>query len=269
MTQAQLVDQWADGDAYEAFMGRWSRLLAREVVAGLGWPAGLRWLDVGCGTGALSQAVLEGAAPAGLVGVDRSPAYVEHARGRVDDPRARFQVEDAQALPFGSGSFDVAVSGLVLNFVPEPGRMLAEMRRAVRPGGWLAVYVWDYAGGMEFLRRFWDAAVALDPRAAALDEGARFPVCHREGLRRVVEEAGLGSVEVRPVEVPTRFSSFGEFWAPFLGGQGPAPSYVRSLDETGLDRLRERLRNSLPADADGAIRLRARAWLARASDGER
>lgn len=262
MTHAQLSAQWADGDAYEAFMGRWSRVLAHEVLARLANSDGLRWLDVGCGTGALSQAILQRAAPTELLGVDRSPRYVAHARGTINDRRVRFEVADAQAHPFRDGSFDVAISGLVLNFIPEPERMLAEMRRVVRPGGRVAVYVWDYAAGMEFLRRFWDVAVALDPLAAPLDEGVRFPICEPERLSRSFQAAGCVSVEVRPAKIPTRFASFEEYWTPFLGGQGPAPSYVRTLDDAGRTRLREQLQRALSDVKDGTIQLSARAWVA-------
>lgn len=258
-----LHDAWADGDAYEAFMGRWSRAAAERFVSWLRQPPGLRWLDVGCGTGALSDVVLRHADPRELVGIDRSEAYVETARGRSGDPRARFDTGDAQALPAGDAGFDVAVSGLVLNFVPEPEGMLREMARAVRPGGSVAVYVWDYADGMELLRRFWDAAVALDPEASELDEGRRFGICRPEALEQAFADTGLAGVEISSVEVPTRFGSFEEYWNPFFGGQGPAPGYARALGDAPRARLRRRLEADLASGPDGAIELRARAWAAR------
>jgi SAM-dependent methyltransferase len=125
------------------------------------------------------------------------------------------------------------VSGLVLNFVPDPALAAREMTRVARPGGRVAAYVWDYAGRMELIRHFWDAAAALDPAAAELDEGRRFGLCQPEPLGRLFRDAGLADVGVRPIEVATRFRDFDDYWDPFLGGQGPAPGYAMSLDEPG------------------------------------
>jgi SAM-dependent methyltransferase len=221
------------------------------------------WLDVGCGTGALAQSIVERAAPAAVVGVDRSEGFVASARRRVGDPRARFEIGDAQALPVASGSFDAVVSGLVLNFVPEPPRMLSEMTRATRAGGTVALYVWDYAGTMEIMRRFWDAAKAIDPAAAALDEGARFPMCAPASLAALFGGAGLAEIATFAIDVPTVFRDFEDYWSPFLGGQGPAPGYAVSLPEKRRDELRERIRAGMPVGPDGSIRLTARAWAAR------
>ena len=257
-------DVWASGDAYEPYVGRWSRLVAREFLAWLGLPPDLRWLDVGSGTGALSQVILETAAPREVVGVDQSAGYVAYARERLADPRVRLRVADAQALPFARPEFDAAVSGLVLNFVPAQARALAEMRRAVRPGGAVAVYVWDYAGQMQLMRRFWDAAVALDPAAAELDEGRRFPVCRPEPLAALFQQAGLRDVQGRAIDVPTVFRDFDDYWSPFLGGQAPAPGYCMSLPEDRRAALREHIRAGLPIRADGSIHLIARAWAVKA-----
>ncbi|HEV2892287.1 MAG TPA: SAM-dependent methyltransferase, partial [Actinomycetota bacterium] len=151
----------------------------------------------------------------------------------------------------------------VLNFVPDPALAVREMTRVARPGGPVAAYVWDYAGRMELIRHFWDAAAALDPAAAALDEGRRFGVCQPEPLARLFRDAGLAEVDVRPIEVPTRFRDFDDYWGPFLGGQGPAPGYALSLDEPRRAALREELRRRLPFAADGSIPLVARAWAGR------
>jgi SAM-dependent methyltransferase len=181
----------------------------------------------------------------------------------VPDRRAAFVVADARALPQPARSVDVVVSGLALNFIPQPEIALAEMTRVARPGGTVALYVWDYAGRMELVRRFWDAAVALDPRASALDEGRRFPICHPAALEAHLRGAGLLEVESRAIEVPTRFRDFDDYWSPFLGGQGPAPGYAMGLDEDRRSALRERIRRSLPIAADGSIALVARAWAVR------
>ncbi len=256
-------DTWARGDSYESYVGRWSRPVARELLGCLRVPDGREWLDVGCGTGALAQTILECAAPAAVVGVDRSERFVADARRRIGDPRARFEVGDAQALPVAGGAFDAVVSGLVLNFVPEPPRMLAEMTRAARAGGTVALYVWDYAGAMEMMRRFWDAATAIDPAAVALDEGVRFPMCAPGRLATLFGDAGLAEVATFAIDVPTVFRDFDDYWSPFLGGQGPAPGYAMSLPEELRDELRERIRADMPVDPDGSIRLTARAWAAR------
>jgi SAM-dependent methyltransferase len=254
------LEQWSAAEQYEPFMGRWSRLLAGEVLEWLDPPAGQRWLDVGCGTGAASAAVLARATPSSLVGVDPSAAYVAAAAARLDG--ATFQVGDAAALPVPDSSVDRVIAGLVLNFVPDAVTAVREMRRVLVPGGRAAAYVWDHATGMQMLRRFWDAAVAEDPAAAALDEGARFAICQAGGLQQCFTEAGLGDLDARPIEIATVFRDFDDYWTPFLGGQGPAPNYVASLSQDAQESLRNRLQATLPAEPDGTIRLNARAWAA-------
>ena len=257
------VEVWAAGDAYEPYIGRWSRLVAADFLAWLAPAAGGRWLDVGCGTGALGAAALAAADPAALVGVDPSAGFLAHARTRLDDRRARFVVADARRLPLADASFDAVVSGLVLNFVPDPAAAATEMARVARPGGRVAAYVWDYAEGMELIRRFWDAAADLDPAAAALDEGRRFPLCRPEPLAALFGDAGLDRVTVRPVQVPTVFAGFDDYWTPFLGGTGTAPAYVSSLSDDHRAALRGLLRARLPTADDGSIHLTARAWAVR------
>ncbi|KAB2910978.1 MAG: methyltransferase domain-containing protein [Hyphomicrobiaceae bacterium] len=254
----RLSDTWAAGDRYEPYVGRWSRLVAREFLAWLAIPAGKRWLDVGCGTGALSQTILDGGQPAEVVGVDLSEGFLGFARMRA--PQAQFRAGDAQALPFEDNRFDAAVSGLVINFVPDPSKAAAEMCRVVGMGGTAAAYVWDYAGDMQLMRHFWDAAVALDPAARALDEGPRFPLCHPDALLALWSSAGLEQPRVRAIDVPTVFKDFDDYWSPFLGGQGPAPTYCMSLTEDRREQLRRRLMDALPIEADGRIALRARAF---------
>jgi SAM-dependent methyltransferase len=257
------MNQWASGAAYEPYVGRWSRLVARDFLSWLEVPAGSRWLDVGCGTGALTQTILEDTNPTKVQAIDLSPDYVAYARAQTPDPRASFQTGSAESLPYEADRFDAAVSGLVLNFVPRPGQALAEMARVARPGATIALYVWDYADRMQLMRHFWDAAVALDPDAQALDEGRRFPICHPEPLQQLFQQAGLHDVSVRPIDVPTVFRDFDDYWSPFLGGQGPAPSYAMSLTEDQRVALRERIRSTLPIAPDGLISLIARAWAIR------
>ena len=255
-------DVWASGDAYEPYVGRWSRLVAREFVDWLGVAAGRRWLDVGCGTGALCQTILERAAPQSLLGIDPSDGFIAHARRALGDA-AEFRVGDAQSLPVDDRTFDAVVSGLVINFVPDMPKAMAEMARVTRPGGTVAAYVWDYAGEMQMMRRFWDAAVALDPAALTKDEGRRFPMCRPEPLADLLNGVGLANVEVRAIDVLTVFKDFDDYWTPFLGGQAPAPGYCMSLSEDGRAALRERIRGALPVRDDGNIPMIARAWAAR------
>jgi trans-aconitate methyltransferase len=237
--------------------------VAAEFLAWLALPEEGQWLDVGCGTGALSEALLLRCNPRRIKGLDRSEGYVETIRSRIRDPRAEFEVGDAQALPEAAGAYDGAFSGLVLNFVSQPGRMISEMVRSVRTGGTVALYVWDYAEKMQLIRTFWDSAAALDPAAVDLDEGRRFPVCNPGRLGELFREAGLQRVETRSIDIPTVFKNFDDFWSPFLGGQGPAPGYAMSLNEEKRAKLRERIRSSLPIAAGGTIPLVARAWAVR------
>jgi SAM-dependent methyltransferase len=265
VTRSGPGEAWSSGDAYDGYVGRWSRVVAHDFVAWLKAAPGGRWLDVGTGTGALSAAVFERAAPVEVVGVDRSAEYVAAARRRLPHPRARFEVGDAgesDALMRGA-PFDVAVAGLVLNFLPDPAATVGAMRRAVRPGGTVAAYVWDYAGRMEMMRCFWDAAGRLDRAAGDLDEGRRFPLCDPEPLAALWSSAGLGSVATTAIDAPTRFADFGDYWAPFLGGQGPAPGYVMSLPDERRVALRDAVRAALPVAPDGSISLVARAWAVR------
>ncbi len=262
MSAARPDDAWNSGDPYERYVGRWSHLVAGPFLAWLDLAPSLRWLEVGCGTGALTQAILEQCRPAKLAAIDPSAGFLATARSRIGN-RATFHEASALEIPLQAAEADVVVSGLVLNFVPNTALGLAEMRRVVGPGGTIAAYVWDYAGKMELMRHFWDAAVELDPKVRDLDEGVRFPLCQPVALERAFREANLVAVEVVPIDVPTRFRDFDDYWAPFLGGQGPAPAYAMSLDEASRDRLRDRIRKRLPSRSDGSIPLVARAWAVR------
>jgi SAM-dependent methyltransferase len=257
-------DKWTSGPAYDAWMGRWSQLLADDFLDWLSVPPGARWLDVCCGTGVLSQTIAKRCSPASVHGVDAAPTQIAFAREHRAHANVTFDVADAMALPFEEHRFDVAVSGLGLNFIPTPERALGEMRRVTRPGGTIAAYFWDYQQGARFVREFWDAALQFDPEALAFDQGRRFAFCTPEGLRRFFETANLEQVAVRALDIETRFSGFDDYWEPFLTGQGSAPHYLASRSEQVRDAIRERLRASLPANADGAIVLPARAWAVRA-----
>jgi ubiquinone/menaquinone biosynthesis C-methylase UbiE len=262
--ETDMKDQWESGDPYEYFMGRWSRLVGQSFINWLSAKPEKKWLDVGCGTGALSEAVLSSKNPSALVALDQSEGFVNSVQQRLGKS-AHCEVGDAMDLSFQDSSFDYVISGLVLNFIPEPEKALREMKRVISPDGVVAVYIWDYSGKMEFLKYFWDAVVVLDPAASGLHEGTRFPDANAEGLYRLFEKAEFANTKVDSLEIETNFNNFDDYWKPFLGGQGPAPTYVLSLSESDRRRLRDTLHDSLPIQEDGSIPMIARAWAAKSA----
>ena len=244
-------------------MGRWSRRLAAKFVSWLHVPAGVHWLDVGCGTGALTHAVCKIAAPASVVGCDPSEPFIRYAREHQADARCSFVIAGIGALPTRPDGFGSVTSSFAVNFFPKPEPAVAEMKSVTGRGGVVSACVWDYAGRMEFLRRFWDAAVSLDPKARELDEGRRFPVCQPDALEKLFRKAELRGVTCDRIEIATEFANFDAYWKPFLGGTGPAPTYVASLDEKRRSALAAKLDQTLPRQSGGAIALTARAWVVR------
>jgi SAM-dependent methyltransferase len=264
MTNADAGAVWfQNGDAYEGYVGRWSRPVGRLFLKWLQLPGALAWVDVGSGTGALTQLVVENAAPRSVIGVEPSAGYMAFARSRVSDARVEFRPGNAQELALDAASVDAAVSGLVLNFVPDKEAAMHEMRRVVRPGGTIAAYVWDYAGEMQLMRRFWDAVAAVFPADAGKDEGHGFTICNPVALTGLFESSGLVDVETTALDTPTVFRDFDDYWGPFLRGQGPAGAYAVSLPDDDRERLRRHLDSSLPRNADGSISMTARAWAVR------
>lgn len=261
--------QWSSSAAYEAYVGRWSRAVATEFLDWLAIPDGRRWLDVGCGTGVLTAAILGRADPLSVVGVDPSEPFLARAREAVTDPRASFRVGTATETGMDDEEVDVVVAGLVLNFVPHVPTALAETQRVVIPGGTVAGYVWDYAEGMEFIRAFWDAAVRLDEAAREFDQARRYPITAPEPLEAAFTTGGFASVNVRPIEIPTVFADFDDLWLPFLGGTGGAPTYLASLEPGARETLREEFRSSVQIEPDGSIHMSARAWAVRGRSPER
>jgi len=262
--QNRVSDTWERGSPYEQYVGRWSRQVAPLFLSWLNVPSSQRWLDVGCGTGALCAAIMDGCSPSAVAGVEPSEGFLKTAKENLAGRAVLYQ-GSATAIPLGDASVDVVVSGLVLNFVQDPRAALLEMSRVTGKGGTIGAYVWDYAGKMELMRFFWDAAIEFDEDATKLDEGVRFALCHPETLGTLFTSAGLGEIDVEAIDIPTPFASFDDYWRPFLGGQGPAPAYAMSLDETARVRLRDRIRERLPTAADGSISLTARAWAVRAN----
>jgi SAM-dependent methyltransferase len=263
MNQKQISDTWERGNPYEQYIGRWSRQIAARFLSWIDCNAGLRWLDVGCGAGALCAAIVDHCAPILVAGIEPSAGFLKTARENLTGKMALSQ-STATAIPLASSSVDVVVSGLVLNFLSDPHAALIEMARVTHQGGIIGAYVWDYAGKMEIIRLFWDIAIELDPDAAKLDEGTRFPQCNPESLQTLFAGTGLSEIKVAPIEMQAMFTSFNDYWQPFLGGQGPAPAYTMSLDDQARARLRDHLRKRLPMLPDGSISLNARAWAIRA-----
>lgn len=251
---------WGASDAYERYMGRWSRRIAPLFTDWLDLAPGARWIDVGCGTGVLTSTILDRCEPAEVVGVDSSETFLNSARAALPHQHTSFIQGDAQAIAQPDDSFDAAVSGLVLNFVPDKEAAVREMARVAKRGGTVGLYVWDYAGHMQVMRTFFDVATSLDPQASDYDDGVKAPICRPGPLKQLFERVGLGDVEVRAIDIPAAFPHFNDYWMPFLGGTGSAPKYCTSLDDTARDRLRQELQQRLPTGPEGEILLAIRAW---------
>jgi SAM-dependent methyltransferase len=258
----RLTASAVSGEAYEPLTGRWSRLIAPRFVRWLDVSRHARWIDVGCGTGALIESILASEDPAEVVGVDPSSSFIAYARRHIGDPRVRYEVGDARSLPVASRQYDAVVAGLVLNHIPalDLHSSVAEMARAARPGGIVGAYVWDYAGGMEPRVRFWEAATAVEPAARNWDERSRYPLCHPDQLKRLFVSARLNAVETISIEVEAQFSSFDDYWQPFLAGYGVASDFLATQPDATRDAIRDRLRDSLPVKRGSPLTLGIRAW---------
>src|ERR1035441_7182707 len=262
--QDRQPNMFGDAEAYDQFMGRWSRLVAPRLVDFTNLPERGRMLDVGSGTGSLAFAIAEGKRRARVLGIDPSQEYVAYAMSRNPFPdRASFEVGDAQQLHFPDASFDAALSLLVFNFIPDPKKALLELRRVTKPRGKLSAAVWDYGSGMRMLRTFWDAAVHIDPGAEKLDE-KRMPLCRAGELAALWRQGGLENVREQSIDISMRFESLADYWDPFLLGQGPAGSYVRRLDRDKLQALRNEVKLRLRLSAENKpLVLPARVWSVR------
>jgi SAM-dependent methyltransferase len=240
------------GDAYDRFMGRYSRLLAPQLADFAGVSAGERALDVGSGPGALTAVLVERLGAQDVTAVDPSAPFVDALRERL--PGVEASQAPAEDLPFGDGEFDVALAQLVVHFMQDPVAGLREMARVTKPGGVVAACVWDHAGERTPLAVFWTAARDLDP--GARDESGLAGA--REGhLGELMREAGLTEIEETLLEVPFGPATFDEWWEPFMLGIGPAGEYATSLEPGALAALRDRARELLPEAP------RACAWTAR------
>jgi SAM-dependent methyltransferase len=251
-------DLWSNTDAYENYMGRWSQKVAPLFLQWLDAPTDSSWVDIGCGTGGLTELIARTCKPSSVLGVDTAEGFIEVARSRVKN--AEFRVGSADNLGLPNDSIDYAVSGLVLNFVPDPNAAIEEMVSVVRPGGSVALYVWDYAGHMQIMRYFFDTAILFDAHSADFDDGIKAPICRPLALKEVFVSAGLTNVSVHALDITTPFENFDDYWSPFLGGVGSAPKYCVSLDESVRNKIKEAIKEKLPTGPEGEILLAARAW---------
>ena len=254
-------DLWGNTDAYENYMGRWSQKVAPLFLQWLDVLTDSSWVDIGCGTGGLTELIARTCKPSSVLGVDTAEGFIEVARSRVKN--AEFRVGSADNLGFPSDSIDFAVSGLVLNFIPDPYAALTEMVRVVRPGGSVALYVWDYAGHMQIMRYFFDTAILFDARSAEFDDGIKAPICRPLALKEAFVSTGLKDISVNALDITTSFDNFDDYWSPFLGGVGSAPKYCVSLDESIRNKIKVAIKEKLPMGPDGEILLAARAWAIR------
>jgi SAM-dependent methyltransferase len=245
-------------------MGKWSRISGRHFIDWLSLPASVRWLDVGCGTGAFSEVILEFAQPGELIGVDTADAHVSHAESQIADDRASFRVGSALELPFNDNEFDIAASAYVLNFVPDKLKMVSEMNRVVRPGGTVAVSVWDHAGRREIGYHFWQVVERRDPEAyATAARGAGWDSTSREAVCGLFEKAGLSQIDSTLIDIEVSFEDFEDYWSANTGFTSSLGRYANDLAPEECEDLKRELENFLPTDSDRQIRYRSHAWAVR------
>jgi ubiquinone/menaquinone biosynthesis C-methylase UbiE len=239
-----------DGEAYERLMGRWSRLVGEVFLDWLDIPKGLRWLDVGCGNGAFTEAIITHSAPAAVAAIDPSNGQLAYARSRPGTKLAEFQRGDAQQLPFDDATYDIAVMALVISFIPNPLRAVTEMARVVRPGGSVATYMWDRPGGGTPVEPIYVAAKSLGMNPPP-PPGVEISRLH--AMRDLWEKANITSIETRVIRIPVVFSNFDDFWDSTVVPVGAQRKFLQELSPDARERLRARLRDQLPVSPDGRI----------------
>jgi len=254
-----MQDTWQSGNPYEYYMGRWSKLVASQFIDWLSPNPRMDWLDIGCGTGALSEAIVNKSNAKKIIALDQSEGFLQTTAQRLNG-KVQCQLGNALELPLADKSVNMTVSGLLFNFLPDSNKALSEMRRVTTPGGTVALYVWDYAGRMDFLNYFWDVAVELDPQANNLHEARRFPNSTSAQLQTLFAEMKFSGISVAPLDITTRFSNFDDYWLPFLGKQGPAPTYLAGLSDVKQNQIAQMLKQRIPISKDGSIQMAARAW---------
>jgi ubiquinone/menaquinone biosynthesis C-methylase UbiE len=241
---------FTDGEAYERMMGRWSRVASETFLAWLRLPKGLRWLDVGCGNGAFTEEIIARCDPATVVAIDPSEEQLAFARTRSATKMAKFEVGDAHKLSFGDGTFDVAIMALVLAFLPDPAKAVAETMRTVRPGGWVATYMWDLPNGGAPTSPIYTAIESL---GLTVPLRPNYEASRLEAMRGFWEKAGLEAIETRVIRIPVGFANFDEFWDSEAVPVGPQGKVIAGMSPAAREQLRTRLREQLPAASDGHI----------------
>jgi SAM-dependent methyltransferase len=241
---------FTDGDAYERMMGRWSRLAGATFMHWLDPPKNLRWLDAGCGNGAFTEELISRCSPASATAIDPSEDQLAYARTRPGVQAADFRVGDAQRLAFADHSFDVAIMALVISFLPDPDRAVAEMARVVRPGGWVAAYMWDTLGGGAPTNPVYLAIESMGFSAARPPTPA---ASGREAMQASWEKAGLESIDTRVIRIPVTYADFDDFWISNAAPIGPQGKLIAGMSPAVREQLRSRLRDRLPIAADGRI----------------
>jgi ubiquinone/menaquinone biosynthesis C-methylase UbiE len=241
---------FTDGEAYERMMGRWSRPVGKMFLDWLDAPRGLRWLDVGCGNGAFTEEIVARCAPATVKAIDPSDEQLAFARTRPGTKTAKFELGDAQNLSFGDGTFDVAIMALVLAFLPDPAKAVAEMARVVCPGGWVASYMWDLQNDGAPISPVYTAIESLGSTVPARpnQEASRL-----EAMQSFWEMAGLEAIETRVIRIPVRFANFDDFWDSNTVPVGPQGKMIAGMSPEAREQLRTRLREQLPVASDGHI----------------
>lgn len=247
---------FTDGQAYEKLMGRWSRAVGNIFLDWLSLPTGLRWLDVGCGTGAFTELVLERCAPQEMCAIDPAPDQLAYAQSRPVTKGVAFRIGDAQALPYADGAFDVAAMALVIAFIPDPAKAVAEMKRVVKPGGSVATYIWDTLG-KGYVQEPLRAALA----AMSVDAPAATAATHTtiDALKDFFETAGLAEVSSRSIEITVAYENFEDFWSSQTALSNHLVQPIRKMRPPDVERLKAYLREHLPTDGEGRVAYPARA----------
>jgi SAM-dependent methyltransferase len=246
---AEVASFFTDGQAYERRMGRWSRAVGEAFLDWLAIPKGLRWLDVGCGNGAFTEVLIARAAPATVSAIDPSEAQLSYARTRPGTKLAEFRIGDAQALPYPDRSFDVATMALAISFIPDPIKAAAEMTRVVKPGGWVAGYMWDMPSGGTPVEPIFRALKSLGTTLSI----PGVEVSRLDNMRAVWEKAGLQSIDTRVIRIPVVYPDFDDFWQTFSVPDGPSGQAMRKMSPPEIEQLKIRLRDQLPTSPDGRI----------------
>jgi ubiquinone/menaquinone biosynthesis C-methylase UbiE len=246
-----VADQlFSDGEIYERLMGRWSRLVGKTFLAWLDAPKNLQWLDVGCGNGAFTEELIAQCAPATVVAIDPSDDQLAYARKLPGAKIADFRVGDAQDLPFADASFDVAIMALVISFLRDPAKAVLEMARVVRPGGWVATYMWDIPGGGTPVDPIY---VEMESMGMTSVRPSNPTVSRRETMQELWQKAGLDSVETRVIRIPVLYSDFNDFWNSNAAPIGPQGKLIDEMSAIAREELRARLRRRLPVTLDRRI----------------